>query len=88
MKYAYKETRMIDSQSVRKLCIDKGWYTSGTNEEYAHLLFDLVGRIDNVKIGDLVKIATDIKEHSDTDYEITSIMYELAKVCVSFFEEI
>lgn len=86
MKYLYKETRRINLRLVRKLCIDKGWYTSGTNEEYAHLLFDIVGRIDNVTCDDLAEIATDIKAHSVTDYEITDIMFDLAKVCVSFFE--
>lgn len=88
MKYAYKETRKINSNSVRKLCIEKGWYTAGTNEEYAHLLFDIVGRIGNVTSDELVEIATDIKDHSVTDCEVTNIMYELAKVCVSFFDEI
>lgn len=88
MKYGYKETRIIDTDAVRQLCIAKKWYTLGTNEEYAHLLLDIIPNIENVTSDDLVEIATDIMEHSDTDYTFTSIMFELAKICRSYFEEV
>jgi hypothetical protein len=88
MKYGYKEIRTIDADAVRKLCIAKEWYTLGTNEEYAHLLLDIIPSIENVTSDELVEIAENIKEHSDTEYELTSIMYELARICHSFFEEV
>ena len=36
----------------------------------------------------LVKIAENIKAHSDTEYELTSILFELADICFTVFNEI
>lgn len=30
----YKEVRKIRAGKLRNLCIEKNWYTRGTNEEY------------------------------------------------------
>ena len=87
MKYGYKEVRKVDPIALRGLCIKKNWYTNGTNAEYDELLN--YGYNDKLITSDeLVEMATLIKEHSDTDYEITSIMYEInAECCYSYFEE-
>lgn len=86
MKYGYKETRKIEMNKIRNLCIEKGWFTCGDNDQYAELLS--YGKCENITSDELVEMATLIKEYSNTEYEITSIMFELARICYSFFEEI
>ncbi len=87
MKYGYKEIRKIEASKIRNLCIEKDWFTCGDNDQYGELLdYGFSGK--NITSDELVEMATLIKEYSDTDYEVTSIMYELAKICYSYFEEI
>lgn len=77
-KYGYREVRFLSAARLRSVCIEKNWYTFGTNEEYTHLLFDLAnGR--NLTTDDIVEIAMDIMEHSDTDMDIESVMYVIMK---------
>ena len=87
MKYGYKEVRKISADKIRALCISKDWFTNGTNEEYDVLL--QYGFSDmEITTDELVEMAELILEHSDTDYEIISIMYELnAECCYTYFEE-
>lgn len=84
-----KETRYITLTKLRALCIEKNWYTKGTNEEY----YNLFKRLNNEKnvykhidTKTLYEIANDIKEHSKTDYDITDIMFELAEISTTCFE--
>lgn len=86
MKYGYKEVRRMDSMNLRSLCIKQDWYTAGNIVEYANLL-DTANGYDNITCDELVELATDIKSHSHTDYEIESIMYALCEICHSYFEE-
>lgn len=87
MKYGYKEVRKIDADKIRSLCISKDWFTNGTNEEYAVLLaYGFDGK--EITTDELVEMAELILEHSDTDYEITSVMYELCQICYTYFEEV
>ena len=60
-------------------------YIKGTNEDYENLL-DYVDSLDNVTNENLYYIAKDIIKHSDTDKDITSVMFDLAKKCSSFFD--
>ena len=87
MKYGYKETRHLSGSDLRSLCIKENFYTLGTNEEYFNLL-ETAEKTENITTDDLVELATDIKSHSETDAEITSIMFILAKACVSVFDEV
>lgn len=87
MKYAYTETRKMTMDNLRALCIRNDWYTCGDNEEYSNLL-NTAHYCENITTDVLVELATDIKSHSDTEHEITSIMFELAGICYSFFEEV
>ena len=48
----------------------------------------VLNEVDADAVDDLVELATDIKSHSETDAEITSIMFILAKACVSVFDEV
>ena len=87
MKYGYKETRHLSGSDLRSLCVKENLYTLGTNEEYFNLL-ETSEKTENITTDDLVELATDIKSHSETDAEITSIMFILAKACVSVFDEV
>lgn len=80
-----KETRTLYWGYVRSYCIENDLYGNGTNEEYAKLL-DGVQALESVTSKDLYEIAKDIKEHSTTHYEITDLMFDLAKKCNSYFE--
>lgn len=89
-KYGYTEIRKIDEVKVRKLCILKNWFTNGTNEEYAELLNYGFNEV-LITSDELVEMATLIFEHSEPeylrDYDYTSVMYELAQCCYSYFVE-
>lgn len=78
-----KEIRQLDSYELKALCIHKGWYTQGDCKAYENML--AMCDVDNVTANRLYKIASDIKIHSDTKYEISSIMFEVARICNSFF---
>jgi len=86
----YKEKRFLNASAVKGLCIEENWYTNGNNEEYKHLLNVLVKEGKNITTNNIVAIATDIKQHSNTEHEtddISYICYALAKICYTFFEE-
>ena len=97
MKYGYKEVRRLTSTDLRALCIREDWYTGGTNEEYYNLM--QMTEKENITTDDIVEIATDIIEHSETakaKFERASggenfylhVMFLIAEACYTFFEEI
>ena len=86
MKYGYKEVRKIEGHEIRKLCIKNGWFTNGTNAKYDELVN--YENCELITTDELVEMALLIKLHSETEYPITSIMYELAKICYTYFEEV
>ena len=58
---------MLPSEDVRSLCIEKQFYTRGTNEDYdAMLNLCTKSPMDSEK---LIEIAEDIVEHTDPDNE-------------------
>lgn len=80
----YTESRQLFPDDLRALCIEKNWYTKGDSQQYGMLLYSLtVGDMTTAKIG---IIAEDIKRHSETDEDIPSIMYDVAKICRTFFD--
>jgi hypothetical protein len=87
----YTETRILDPEKVRRLCIKHDWYTCGDNEEYAAMfakLHDDMGCPENMTTEKLAEIAADIMEHSEiSEYTITSVMFELARACTTYFDE-
>ena len=73
------------------------WYTGGTVKEYSNLME--MARKDNITTDDIVELATDIIEHSETakaKFEKASggedfylhVMFLLAEACDSYFERI
>lgn len=98
MKYGYKEIRTISACTLRSLCIEENWYTSGTNEEYENLL-NMTNK-DNITTDDIVEMATDIIEHSDEAVKFykecagltlsdcyTHVMFLIAEKCNTYFAE-
>ena len=80
-----KETRTINSVKVRGVCIRCDWYTAGDCEAYDNM-FSFIRKLHNVSTDDIKTIATDIKEHSDTECDIADIMFVLAnECCTSYF---
>ena len=61
-----KESRVLYSDSVRRLCIDNNWYTCGTSSDYKKLL-DYVASKRTFTINDIKKVAINIYNHSDID---------------------
>lgn len=87
MKSEYREVRRILAEDLRELCIRNNWYTRGDCKAYSHLLNELAHEKENITTDDIVEIAQDILEHSNTDQELTSICFDVARIAVSFFEE-
>lgn len=85
-KYGYAEVRKVSACSLRSLCIKNNWYTNGDNEEYSHLLIDLADDKDNITTDDIVEIAQDIYDHSDTDYDVESIMFAVLQIASTYIE--
>lgn len=83
------ETRIMYADDLRRLCIEKDWYTYGSNEEYAKLFLRL-DRADGERAEmtpeKLYEIAEDIRLNSDWRWTTPAIMYELTRICQSFFE--
>lgn len=87
MKYGYKEIRKIDARAIRSLCVRNDWFTLGDNSDYETLLnYGFSDR--EITTDEIVEMAEIIKEYSDTDMEITSIMFELGRICTTVFVEI
>lgn len=85
-KYGYTEKRTITRDRMRALCIEREWFTLSTNSEYTAFL-DKAESIGNITTDDLVELATEVKEYSDTDMMIENIMWFIANSCFVFFEE-
>ena len=90
MKKQYKEIRKITASSLRALCVRQDWYTSGDNDEYGHLLYDLTQNKENLSTADIIEIAADIMAHSDLDDDCTieNVAFEVASIANVFFEEV
>ena len=87
------EFRELDSYTLRNLCIDNNWYTSGDNESYSAMLSKCDK--DNITTEDIVSIAQDIMKHTDlapyretiTDTQILALFcYLIAGQCESTFQ--
>lgn len=79
----YKEIRTISIEELRRLCIEMGWYTRGSDISYYAMLSAAAVK-DNLTTADIIDIALDIAQHSDLgDVEpetdiLASIAYEIA----------
>ena len=80
------EKRFLYRDDLRQLCIDKNWFTKGTNEEYTQML-DSVEKYVNIKTKKIEYIAKYILRHSKTEQSLTSICFDIARICYSVFED-
>lgn len=85
-----KETRLMSKLRLRQLCIDRDWFTRGTNDEYTRL-FEMAGDYDtHIGAYTLYDMAVWIMAHSSDealeDVEITDIMAALARICRTTYE--
>ena len=81
-----KEIRKISINNLRRICIEYDFYICGDCEKYSKILC-YANELENITTDELETIATDIKNHSDTDYEVKEIMFILAnECCVTFIE--
>lgn len=88
----YKQITRLDWSDVQGLCIERGWYTLGSNARYnelQHLVWTLAEMdADGIEwTRCLQEIAEDIKDNSDTEYEVADIMTALNLKCRRWFEE-
>lgn len=77
-----KETRFIFADDLRNLCIEKHWFTRGTNKQYTRL-FDLLSTRHNVTNAALLKGARLIIDCSNPDYvnsDVSGVMADLFKL--------
>jgi hypothetical protein len=84
----YEELRRLSAERVRTLCICKGWYMKGTAEQYTALLnkvWDIEESEKSITTDQLGEIAEDILKHSNTDYTVESIMWELNRAANTSF---
>ncbi len=87
MKYGYKIVRRLTKASLRSLCVEREWYTNGDNEEYSNML--AMTMKEDITSDDIVKIATDIIEHSDLSLDdFTYVCDEILKKSYSFMVEL
>lgn len=66
--YGYKIIRKLGSEKMRNICIDRQWFTKGTNEEYKQLL--RLSESENLDQDKIILMAQSICDHSD--FSITS----------------
>ena len=87
LESGYQEIRRVSASTLRALCIEKGWYTRGSNKEYDHMILDLAAQKATLTTGDIIAIAEDIAAHSALDEGMTveSIAFEINKVCYVCF---
>lgn len=84
----YLETRVMDWETLRTLCIKEQWCTRATNKEYEKLLG--MTEHDYIDTDAIVEMANFIIAHSDegqcdTDFE--SVCFKLLSRCQTFIRE-
>ena len=67
----------LNSRAVRNMCIEHDYYTKGDNEQYGTMLRMCSKDMTEER---LVKIAEDIKSHSDTNDDVRDIIYSLSEL--------
>lgn len=80
------KTDVWGSASVRQVCIENGFYTSGDNEAYSRMLNYV--RENPPKKKNIYRVAKDIHEHSRINISIDNIMFILRKDAVRTFYHI
>ena len=80
-----KETRTLYASDLRTLCIRENWFTLGDTEAYERMMTRTFCK--NLTTEIIEDIARDILGHSDTDMDLPEIMYAVAAISHTTFEE-
>lgn len=88
------KTEHLNSMSIYQLCNRENLYTRGTNEQYYHMLMDMIGLegLCNPTDMDIYNIAVDIAKHSYINSDsselefIENIMYLVGQCITMTFE--
>lgn len=84
----YKEVRRITADKLQALCVEQGWYTRGTCEEY-WLMLDTASSKENLTTDDIMAIAEDIMEHSnEMDMPIATVAFYVVNSTTTWFEAV
>ena len=85
-------TIKTNMSKVRKMCIENGWYTRGTNADYDNLLLNMCDWDIDQTEASIIEIARDIFNHStgfDMRYSIneqlSNISFYILNDCCTFF---
>lgn len=85
-----EEHRRISMIDLRNLCIARNWFNAGTNRDYYTFLRD--ASITEITVSELQNLAETIIKHTTSEslqgQELTSIMFDLARIAISTFEEV
>lgn len=86
------KTQHLSCGDIRRMCIREDFYTQGTNEQYTHLLNNIVGEMNNPTDKDIFRIALNIAKHSSKNPYISEtefieyIMYLVAQCVTTTYE--
>ena len=86
MKVKINEKERWCSNSVRTICINNEWYTRGDNSAYS-LMLEFVDTAPPTT-ENIYSVAEDIRIHSNTEADVTSIMFILRRDAVMTFYEV
>ena len=78
-----KEFREWAMEDVRRECVENNWYTHGTNKDYDKMLAFVSAK--EPTNANMLKVASDILEHSTTEDSIDFILYCISNYCVKRF---
>ena len=81
-----KELRVWSMKDVRRECVENNWYTRGTNKDYDKML-EFVSAKEPTN-ANMLKVASDILEHSNTEDSIDFILYCISNYCVKRFYDV
>jgi len=79
------ETRKLHRQDLWQLCNDKSWFALGDADSY-EVVLNHADSIQNVTASHIAEIAEIIMKHSETEQSLSSICFDIAKVCTSYFK--
>ena len=82
----FTERRKLYRDDLRRLCIEKNWYTRGHNEDYEDLL-KKADAFENVTTEQIEIIARNILQNSETEYPLEEICFLIARICFVYFEK-
>lgn len=85
-----KETRILDAEGARYVCIANDYCTRCDCEEYDRILADAdtsSRKPGGITVDDLARIAEAIKAVSETDDDVPAIAFALSRRTMSHFEQ-